>query len=427
MVARPVARLTSRRRSPRPTLARWGAVAAIVLAAACSAHRPIKTETASLRVGTSGDYPPFSVHAADGTWSGFDVEVARAYAAARGRRLELVPFRWADLATRVAAGDFDAAMSGITVRADRLLVGTLTAAVARAEAVVLVRRGDPPRDGLDRAGVRIAVNRGGHLERVARDRLAHATLVTIDDNRRLPAMLADREVEAIVSDTLEAATFDPSAFVIAARWSRDRKAYWVAPGRDALADDLDAWLLARERDGMLPRLRAERLVGDTTPATSPELARVADLAARRLLLMPEVAAAKHAAGLPIVDAPREAAVITRAVERARAAGLDAAGAEHLARAEIGAARAVQEATRSAPTPRPPDAPTLATLRPRIDALDTALLRAITVARGAAVKVERGPLAAALRADADIVGFDEAHAGAVAAALAEVLRPDAGRP
>jgi cyclohexadienyl dehydratase len=398
-------------------------VASLLCLAACSARRHATVAEAPLRVGTSGDYPPFSERAADGSWTGFDLEVAREYAAARGRRLEVVPLRWADLAARVAAGDVDVAMSGITVRADRLLVGTMTAAVARADAVILVRRDDATTGGsFDRAGVRIAVNRGGHLERLARSRVARATLVPVDDNRRLPILLANREVAAIVTDTLEAATF-PDTFAVAAVLAHDRKAYWVAPGRDALAADLDAWLLERERDGYLPRLRIDRLHASDAPGPAPELARVVDLVARRLMLMPEVGAAKRAAGMPIVDAKRESDVIARAVERARAAGLDGTAAEHLARAEIMAARAVQEAARAEGAPRPPDAPSLATLRGTIDALDAAILRALVGARATAPDVRRPALSAALRADADLLGFDEAHSGAIAAALAELLRAE----
>jgi hypothetical protein len=113
------------RASRRETSRRWRAtlgaavvvVVALVALGACSARRPLPAaDTGAIRVGTSGDYPPFSLRAADGGWSGFDVEVARAYATARGRRLELVPFRWPELGTRLAAGDFDVAMSGVTVR-----------------------------------------------------------------------------------------------------------------------------------------------------------------------------------------------------------------------------------------------------------------------------------------------------------------------
>jgi cyclohexadienyl dehydratase len=401
-------------------------LAAIVCAVGCSAVPRHRADTGPLRVGTSGDYAPFSVRGADGGYSGFDPTVARAYAAARGRPLVLVPFRWPELATRLAAGEFDVAMSGVTVRGDRLLTGTMTAAVARADAVVLVRHGAPPRPTYDDPRVRVAVNRGGHLERVARARLPHATLVTVDDNRSLPVLLRERRVDALVTDTLEAGTYDAGAFAVAARLARDRKAYWVAPGRDALAEDLDAWLLARERDGTLERWRVAEL---RQPAASarplpPEMARVVDLAARRLLVMPAVAAAKRAAGLPIVDEARERAVIARAVERARTGALDADAARRLAEAQIAAARAVQEAATASTAPV--EAPALATLRTAIDGLDAALLRALVAARAArptdpdVATVRRSALAAALRADAELPGFDEAHAGAVAAALAAIV-------
>lgn len=422
---------TPLRASARASVATIACALVVVLAlGGCAARRgttaPASATAGPLRVGTSGDYPPFSLRGADGAWSGFDVEVARAYAAARGRTLVFVPFRWPELARRLAAGDFDVAMSGVTVRPDRLLAGTLTAAVARSEAIVLTRRGDGVAGRLDRPTTRVAVNRGGHLERVARARLPHTTIVPVDDNRRLPELLARRAADAVVTDTLEAATFGRTDFVVAARLSRDRKAYWVAPGMEALAADLDAWLLASERDGTLARLRTARLGADMPATLPPELARAADLAARRLLLMPDVAAAKRAAGLPIVDAAREAEVVARAVARATTAGLDPGAADRLARAAIAAARAVQEATRPAAEPRGPDAPTLATLRPRIDALDEALVRALVMARAARVPTRRAALASALRADADLVGFDEALASAIAAAIAELVADEGAK-
>jgi hypothetical protein len=60
------------------------------------------------------------------------------------------------------------------------------------------------------------------------------------------------------------------------------------------------------------------------------------------------------------------------------------------------------------------------LRAAIDALDAAILRDLVAFRATAPSVPRPAVAVALRADADLVGFDEAHAGAIAAALAETL-------
>ena len=53
------------------------------------------------------------------------------------------------------------------------------------------------------------------------------------------------------------------------------------------------------------------------------------LLARRQELASGIARAKHAAGLPVVDLPREAAVVRRAAEQARAAGIDEETVRHI--------------------------------------------------------------------------------------------------
>src|SRR5882724_6528427 len=113
---------TSRRGGVRLGIAFLAALA-LVGCAAPHPRRPTASGLPPLRVGTSGDYAPFSVRAADGTLSGFDIEVARAYAAERGREIVFVPFRWPELGARFVAGDFDIVMSGVTVRPDRLVAG----------------------------------------------------------------------------------------------------------------------------------------------------------------------------------------------------------------------------------------------------------------------------------------------------------------
>lgn len=411
---------------------------------------------AALHVGTSGDYAPFSFSTADGTRAGFDVEVARAYAADRGRALVLVPFHWPELAARLAAGEFDVVMSGVTVRPDRLVTGIMTATVARAEAVLAVAESAEGSDAggrgggiaaaarrVDRPERTIAVNRGGHLEQVARARFPRAHLLPVDDNTSLPALLARREVDAIVTDTFELAAFEarcaprpdgeaPAStsmgtgdraqrrdrcLRVAARLARDRKAYWLPPSQAALAADLDTWLLERERSGWLPALRA-RLLGDAkaSPLPAPAAALVEHVR-RRLSLMPAVAAAKRAADLPIEDRAREDGVARDAAARAAAVGLDAASFLALVRGEIVAAKAIQRAT-------PPDAATpftLDELRHAIDGLDSRIV--LELAALAPVAVPPEDLVAEI--GDDIPGLTPALARALARALVGVgPRPDA---
>src|SRR5262249_10728661 len=263
-----------------------------------------------------------------GSWRGFDIEVARAWSHDRGRRLELVPVRWPDVDDAIRHHQVDVVMSGVTVRGDRLLEGRFTAAVARDEAVLVARR------GMNAPG-RIAVNRGGHLERLARARLLGAQLELVDDNRRLRGMLDSGTVDGIVTDALELRAIAPdprgpgatapapaaAGLVVIATLSDDRKAYFLPAAAGPLATDLDAWLAAREHDGWLPALRA-RWLGDGTPEPRPSaVAVVTDLVARRLMLMPAVATAKRAGGLATGGPARQAEGEARAGAGAAAAGV----------------------------------------------------------------------------------------------------------
>lgn len=396
-----------------------------------------------MRVGTSGDYPPYSASTGDGTLRGFDVEAAQAWARDRGRPLELVAFRWPELESRLEKGDFDVAMSGVTVRGDRLARSPMSAAVARTEAVLVLRNGvprfDPSRDG---AGLVVAVNRGGHMERVARAALSKADLRPTDDNRSLAEMLAHGGVDGVVVDAAELASFypDPEGQMppIAAVLSRDRKAWWVSRKDPALADDLDAWITDRENDGTLAALRTRWGI---EPATAPDAkSRLADLVGRRLMLMPLVAEAKRREGRPIEDREREAKVIDAWVSAARKAGLDEASVAVFARAQIEAAKSVQRAVlasqprrstkqasgaaeANAPEPADDAGLDLEALRPAISRIDGEI--ECELARSAPVAASPVEIAAAIRESAPVPGLDHGSVARIAVALAAI--PPARRP
>ncbi|HKC52205.1 MAG TPA: transporter substrate-binding domain-containing protein, partial [Myxococcota bacterium] len=166
---------------------RFASCLALAAAALLACAKPVP-----LRIGTSGDYAPFSK---DG--QGFDVDVAELFAAELGRPIEWVPFRWPELAQREARGDFDVAMSGVTWRADRDVHGWLTLAVGQG-GPCWIGPAEPKS---------VAVNRGGVLEGFARSRFPEARIVAVDDNVSLPTLLAGGQVEAIVTDSFEIAHF----------------------------------------------------------------------------------------------------------------------------------------------------------------------------------------------------------------------------
>jgi cyclohexadienyl dehydratase len=280
-------------------------------------------EPRAFRVGTSGDYPPFSAMI-DGdpvTFEGFDVALAEAYAEERGLALEFVRFRWPELLDDLSAGRFEVAMSGITVRPERSARGTFTLPVAESGAVVLVR--EPDRwldiDSLNNRLARIGVNAGGHLEPVARKRFPNATLIAIPDNAQVLRSLADDQIDAAVSDTAEvsrwAAELEGSA--VFGPFTRDRKAFFAGPDSAGLAADLDAWLLAREADGHLDEVRSG-FAGVSEPSNEGVLGALLAAVDERLSLMPLVGVAKRDQGIPLEVPEREAIVLDDAVAAVRA-------------------------------------------------------------------------------------------------------------
>jgi len=391
-------------RSKEWRVAMWGRVGLAVLVCACAAREVTAQSSGStaLRVGTSGDYAPFSVRDVDGRPGGFDVAMAERLAHDLGRPLSFVSFLWPELVARLRAGAFDVAMSGVTVRADRAVTLRFTRPYAVAGAVVVVRAADATRfrrpEDVDDPSVRVAVNAGGHLERVARQHFPRAPIRPLGDNLALPAALTDGTADAVVSDVFEARTW-AGELVILGPFTRDRKAYAVGPEALELRRTIDAWLAARETDGWLNEQR-RRWLGAGAVWTPQDAAIEAVVSAinLRLELMPLVVAVKRRAGLPVEDAAQESRVLDRTRATAVTLGLDADAVVAFVRVQMEAAKAVEHTTDvSTSAAVGGDAPSLETVRAAVAAVSDQLIHEL--ARSAACLREpaaRGQLEQTLR-------------------------------
>ena len=414
--------------------------AAIVVATLLASGRVGAEDPAAppaLRVGTSADYAPFSIDPEGPVpLDGFDVALARAFAADRGSPLELVRFRWPELERRLAAGEFDVVMSGVTVRPDRSLVGRFTTPVAESGAVVLVRDGavEPTLDALDRSGVTLAVNAGGHLERATRARFPAANVRALADNTAVLAELLAGRADGAVTDTLEATAWRAQApdLRTIGPFTRDRKAWLVRADASALAAELDAWLAAREADGSLAAERAHWMPGAPASLASAPLEALVAAMDERLALMPFVAEAKRTSGRPVRDAAQEARVLDAAVSDVAKTALAAsrrapsdACVRGLFQAQIDAGCAIQ----SAVLERPPDTaaaipdldtvtrPALARISPRIAAALVALPDGI----------DRATLRRAVRDGIRTPAVGQAEIDALESALARCAGAEQDRP
>ena len=309
--------------------------AAAAAAPATVPDRPV------LRVGTSGDYPPFSTveGAAEAdeaaTRSGFAIEAAERLASDLGFDLEFRPFDWPDLAASMAADDFDLAMSGVTWRPGRAAVGWMSRAVAAGGPCVVSTASapEPP--------PRVAVNKGGILERWTRERFGGGSEITaVDDNLSLPGRLERDEVDAFVTDSFEVEHFGRDGWRRRCEPPLDRKVFWIAPERaDELGPAVDRWI---QRDERWLEGRREEWFG--RGQDRDELDHLVDLTARRLAFMPPVATWKAARGVPVEDLDRERAVLEAAERSAARFGLDPQPVRDWFALQIDLAKAVQRRT-----------------------------------------------------------------------------------
>lgn len=315
-----------------------------------------------LRVGTSGDYAPFSARDAAGTARGFDVEIAEALARDLGRELRLVPFRWPELTRQVEAGELDVAMGGVSWQPGRAVFGYMTRAVARGGPCVLG----------DAAAPRVAVNRGGILESWARGFFVGRELVTVEDNLSLPELLAQGRVGAIVTDSFERRSFERPGWAVHCEPERTRKVYWVAPGASAeLGPRIDAWLRVNT-----PRVSAAAARWFGEPQRLDATTHLVDLLARRLEFMPLVAGIKAQRNLPIEDLPRERELVAAIRQSAARRGLPVEPVAELFTLQIELSKALQRRKSAGST-----LDLASQIRPALDQLGERLLDALLEARG----------------------------------------------
>src|SRR5882762_3884725 len=76
-----------------------------------------------LRIGTTGDYTPFSLLQPDGSYQGADIDMAHDLAERLGVGIEFVPTVWVDLLDHFLADPFAIAMDAVTVTAPRAARG----------------------------------------------------------------------------------------------------------------------------------------------------------------------------------------------------------------------------------------------------------------------------------------------------------------
>ncbi|MFT5335687.1 MAG: cyclohexadienyl dehydratase [Halioglobus sp.] len=159
-----------------------------------------------LRVGTTGDYLPFS----SGTryqYEGIDIDLARDLAQSLGVKIQWVETSWPGLMQDLDLGLYDIGMSGISINLKRQRSAFFSSAYHRGGKTPIVRCQDTALYGslaaIDQPGIRAVVNPGGTNERFARTHLKQATLRLHPDNRTVFEEILSHRADVMFTDQIE--------------------------------------------------------------------------------------------------------------------------------------------------------------------------------------------------------------------------------
>ncbi len=159
-----------------------------------------------LRIGTTGDYAPFSLER-EGELSGVDIELGVSLA----NHLELQPrfvrTTWSTLMDDLQMGRFDVAMSGISNTPERAARAEFSTAYYLDGKTPIARCEDRAKFAaladIDKSQVKVIVNPGGTNEQFAREHIENAQLIVHADNRTIFDEIIARRADVMITDGVE--------------------------------------------------------------------------------------------------------------------------------------------------------------------------------------------------------------------------------
>jgi cyclohexadienyl dehydratase len=225
-------------------------------------------ERGVLRVGTTMDTPVFSMRDSAGNLHGFDMDALETLGPALGVRIEYVKMTFGSMLDDLAADKFDMAMSGMGRTYERARTAAFSKPYMRYGKLLMIRAADQDKykslADLDKAGLKIAYNKGGLNDRFAHTEFKHAAPAGYPSNALATADLLAGKVDAQVQDSTAAVYLSRQNPQLAAMAPDNvfhpvHVAILMRREDVSLRAFIDLWIDQIEVDGTLAKIRARWL------------------------------------------------------------------------------------------------------------------------------------------------------------------------
>ena len=164
-----------------------------------------------IRVGTTGDYKPFTYYNGSG-YEGYDIEVAKSIGIELGVEVRFVKTTWKDLMKDLKKDKFDIGMGGISRNLSRKLNAELTEPYLTYGKTPIVRVKDKNKykslKEIDKKGIKVGVNIGGTNEKFADANIKNALVIKFAGNLEVVEAVREGKVDVMISETPEALYYE---------------------------------------------------------------------------------------------------------------------------------------------------------------------------------------------------------------------------
>ncbi|PGH52841.1 arogenate dehydratase [Azospirillum palustre] len=162
----------------------------------------------TLRVGTTGDYKPFTyLNPQTQKFEGMDIDLAEAMGKALGVKVEFVKTSWSNLLPDLLADKYDIAVGGVSVTLERQKKALFTDPLMRDGKTPITRCENKDRfqtvADIDKPGVRLIVNPGGTNEKFARANIRTAQIEVHPDNVTIFDQIVAGKADLMITDAVE--------------------------------------------------------------------------------------------------------------------------------------------------------------------------------------------------------------------------------
>ncbi len=161
-----------------------------------------------LRVGTTGDYAPFSYReSSELGYVGIDIDLAEDLAQALGVEIQIIRTTWPTLLQDLENGKYDVGMSGISRTLARQSVGYFSNVYHRGGKTPVTLCANTDRfdslSKIDQPSTRIIVNPGGTNERFVDVTFQQAQKILHQDNRTIFDQIISGKADLMITDSIE--------------------------------------------------------------------------------------------------------------------------------------------------------------------------------------------------------------------------------